>query len=122
MQEGSSAVKKQMLTDVLAVVAEELTDLTLIAETLDETLEALVPVPGDTEQVKAIQRVDMLHQHLRDLTAVVAWVARDESNGYEADMGGITHVVKLDYIRKRLLFDPSIAPLPETGSGRIEMF
>ncbi len=115
-------MKKTLLTDIMAVVAEELTELAQIAESLDRTLEELVPSPQETEQIKAIQRVDMLHQHLRDLTAVVSWIAQDESNGYEARMDDITRVVKLDYIRKRLLADAAMVPISETADGRVDLF
>lgn len=115
-------MKKTLLTDVMAVVAEELTELAQIAESLDKTIEALVPNPGNSEQIRSIQRVDMLHQHLRDLTAVVAWIAQDDSNGYEACMDDITRVVKLDYIRKRLMADDGTRPMSEIASGRVDFF
>ncbi|MDQ2095717.1 hypothetical protein [Rhodalgimonas zhirmunskyi] len=115
-------MKPPLLTEVMAVIAGELGELARIAQALDQKIAVLVPAPMEDEQRKAIQRIDMLHQSLRDLTAVLGRIAADESNGHPARIEDICRDVQQAYIRERLLAVGVATCPPDAVDGQVDLF
>lgn len=110
------------LTDVMAVIAAELGALARIAQALDQSINVLVPEPMGEEHRKAVQRIDMLHQNLRDLTEVLGRIAEDESNCHPIRIEDICRDVRQAFLRERLLAVGAANGPPDASDGQVDLF
>ncbi|MGK7651864.1 MULTISPECIES: hypothetical protein [unclassified Roseovarius] len=111
------------ISRILAILAEETDDLAGIAQRLDTLIPELVMhLPEHaTADLRDLQRVDALWQHLRDISRVLDTVSASVETGARLDPSALLDQVRLDYFRHRLLDDP-VKPDLGRGDGQPILF
>ncbi|WP_428512019.1 hypothetical protein [Roseovarius sp.] len=108
---------------ILEILADETDDLAAIAERLDALIPELVahlPEHG-TSDLRDLQRVDALWQHLRDISRVLQTLSSMTVADVPVDLAPLIAQVRLDYFRHRLLDDP-VKPALGLGDGQPILF
>lgn len=108
---------------ILDILADETDDLAAIAERLDALIPELVAhLPeNDTSDLRDLQRVDALWQHLRDISRVLKTLSAMVAADAPVDVARLIAQVRLDYFRHRLLDDP-VKPDLGLGDGQPVLF
>ncbi len=108
---------------ILDILADETDDLAAIACRLDALIPALVRQlpPQTAAELRDLQRVDALWQHLGDISRVLKSLSGQLDGGVRVDAGPLMDAVRLDYFRHRLRDDP-VAPDLGSGDGQPILF
>ncbi|KRS11648.1 hypothetical protein XM53_15355 [Roseovarius atlanticus] len=111
------------ISRLLHILAEETDDLAGIAQRLDTLIPELVThLPESaTADLRDLQRVDALWQHLRDISRVLKTVSTSVEADARLDVTPLLAQVRLDYFRHRLLDDP-VKPDLGRGDGQPILF
>ncbi|MFN3208591.1 MAG: hypothetical protein ACE369_06250 [Roseovarius sp.] len=108
---------------ILDILADETDDLAAIAQRLDALIPRLVDHLPDhgAADLRDLQRIDALWQHLRDISRVLKAVSCLVGPEARVDVSHLIDEVRLDYFRHRLLDDP-VGPDLGRGDGEPILF
>ena len=108
---------------ILEILAKETSELAEIAQLLDQLIPTVIQLlPNGTDpEMRDLQRVDALHQHLQDTARALNTMASLVQPDSEMPVDALIEDVRLKYFRN-LLMDLPTAPARAPDQGQAQLF
>lgn len=108
--------------DLLATIAEDVSEMASVAHALDALTSQLDLSGADQANIRDLQKVDALFQHLDDVSVLLRTMSDMIVAGPHLDTAALSTAIRLDYLKSRLTNETPVAVSAPAVSGDVNLF